>query len=91
MAKTHFSIVGTKTFYKMEEFENKMDAKDLTRGGAATLTRTTPSIVSRCDISLSLLVNKTTGFITQIHPPKVLHLLVPKLPELILLWKWLCR
>jgi hypothetical protein len=74
---------------KMEDLENKMDAKDLTRGGAATLSRTTLSIVSCCDISLSFLVNKTTGFITRIHTPKVLRLLVPKLPELILLRKWL--
>ena len=46
-------------------------------------------LLSRCDISFSFLVNNITGYLTWIHPSKVPRHLAPKLPEPILLWKWL--
>ncbi len=45
--------------------------------------------ISRCGISLPFWQIILTGYLTQIHPSKVPHHLAPKLPEPILLWKWL--
>ncbi len=45
--------------------------------------------ISHCDISLYLQTHTITGYSTRIRHSKVPRLLASKLPELILLWKWL--